>query len=87
MRTRARPDKHVLTINERWASVRGAFATRPGTRVDNLRVLLVDDVMVTGATLDACTRALRHARTKSVFGLTVTRALRHPAVTFQQSGP
>ena len=59
VRTRARPNKRILTLEERWESVRGAFATRPGTQVDNLRVLLVDDVMTTGATLDACAKALR----------------------------
>ncbi len=78
MRTRARPDKQVLTLEERWESVRGAFATRPGSQVDNLRVLLVDDVLTTGATLDACARALREAGAKSVIGLTVARALRNP---------
>jgi ComF family protein len=78
MRTRARPDKQVLSLEERWESVRGAFATRPGSEVDNLRVLLVDDVLTTGATLDACARALREAGAKSVIGLTVARALRNP---------
>jgi len=76
MRTRPRPDKRVLSLEERWASVRGAFATRPGSQVDNRRVLLVDDVMTTGATLDACSRALREAGAKTVLGLTVARALR-----------
>jgi len=40
-------------------AVRGAFATPPGSQVDNKRVLLVDDVMAAGATLDACAKALR----------------------------
>jgi len=79
MRTKPRPDKHILSISERWESVRGAFATRQGSQVDNLRVLLVDDVMTTGATLDACAKALRHAGAKSVIGLTVARTVRHPA--------
>jgi ComF family protein len=74
MRTKPRPDKQILSLEERWESVRGAFATRPGSRVDNLRVLLVDDVLTTGATLDACARALRKAGAKSVIGLTVARA-------------
>ena len=78
MRTRARPDKHVLSLEERWASVRGAFATRPGSQVDNLRVLLLDDVLTTGATLDACARALREAGAKSVAGLTIARVVRNP---------
>ena len=79
VRTKPRPDKHILSLEERWDSVRGAFATRPGTQVDNLRVLLIDDVMTTGATLDACARALRVAGAKSVIGLTVARAARHPS--------
>ena len=78
VRTRPRPNKQILTLEERWNSVRGAFATHPGSQVDNLRVLLVDDVMTTGATLDACARALRAAGAKSVIGLTVARAARHP---------
>jgi ComF family protein len=78
MRTRARPDKRILSLEERWESVRGAFATRPGSQVDNLRVLLIDDVLTTGATLDACARALLDAGAKSVVGLTVARAVQNP---------
>jgi competence protein ComFC len=78
MRTRPRPDKQVLSLEERWESVRGAFATRAGSQVDNKRVLLVDDVMTTGATLDACARALLESGAKSVLGLTVARAARNP---------
>jgi competence protein ComFC len=78
MRTKPRPDKHRLSLSERWESVRGAFATRPGSQIDNLRVLLVDDVMTTEATLDACARVLRQAGAKSVIGLTVARAVKHP---------
>jgi competence protein ComFC len=78
MRTKPRPDKHILSLSERWESVRGAFATRPGTQIDNLRVLLVDDVMTTGATLDVCAKVLQQAGAKSVIGLTVARAVKHP---------
>ncbi|GAC1622817.1 MAG: hypothetical protein PVS2B2_02610 [Candidatus Acidiferrum sp.] len=76
VRNRPRPEKQLLSLEERWESVRGAFATQKGSRVDNLRVLLVDDVMTSGATLDACTRALREAGAKEVTGLTVARAMR-----------
>jgi len=75
VRTRPRPDKLRLTLRERWRSVRGAYAIREGRRVDKLRVLLVDDVMTTGATLDACSRALRRAGASSVVALTFARAL------------
>jgi ComF family protein len=85
VRTRPRPDKQILTFAERWESVRGAFATRPGSQVDNRRVLLVDDVVTTGATLDACSRALRDAGAKSVIGLTVARAIRNPVAGSSRS--
>jgi ComF family protein len=81
VRTKPRPDKRILSLEERWESVRGAFATRPGSQVDNQRVLLVDDVLTTGATLDACSRALRKGGARSVLGLTVARAARNPVPT------
>jgi ComF family protein len=74
VRTRPRPDKLRLTRRERWETVRGAYAARQGAKVDNLRVLLVDDVFTTGATLDACSRSLRKAGAAQVLGLTVARA-------------
>lgn len=76
MRTRPRPNKQLLSSKERWESVRGAFATRSGSQVDRKRVLLVDDVMTTGATLDACARVLLQSGARSVLGLTVARAAR-----------
>jgi len=83
VRTRERPARKVLSIEERWEAVRGAFATRPGSQVDNLRVLLVDDVLTTGATLDACARALLDSGAKSVVALTVARAARSPVTGLQ----
>jgi len=75
MRTKPRPARLVLSRKEHWDSVRGAYATREGVRVDNLRVLLIDDVLTTGATLDACSRALKKAGAKAVLGLTVARVV------------
>lgn len=73
IRTKPRPAQLVLSRSEHWKSVRGAYATREGRKVDNLRALLVDDVLTTGATLDACARALKKAGASVILGLTVGR--------------
>jgi ComF family protein len=73
VRTRPRPEKLKLTRQERWRTVRGAYAMRSEAKIDKLRVLLVDDVFTTGATLDACARALRKAGAGRVVALTVAR--------------
>jgi ComF family protein len=75
VRTRPRPNQLRLTRRERWETVRGAYATHKTAQVDKLRVILVDDVFTTGATLDACSRALKGAGAARVVGLTVARAL------------
>jgi ComF family protein len=75
VRTRPRPDKLRLTLRERWHSVRNAFDMQRGARVDKLRVILLDDVLTTGATLDACSRALRAAGAARVAAFTVARAM------------
>jgi ComF family protein len=75
VRTQPRPAQLLLSRAQRWESVRGAYATRKGVRVDKLRVLLVDDVMTTGATLDACAKVLLKAGADAVLGLTVARVV------------
>jgi ComF family protein len=72
-RTKPRPAQLVLSRSEHWKSVRGAYAIREGAHVDKLRILLVDDVLTTGATLDACARVLKQAGAAAVMGLTVGR--------------
>ena len=75
VRTRPRPNQLRLTRRERWDTVRGAYGTQETAQVDKLHVLLVDDVFTTGASLDACSRALRRAGAARVVCLTVARAL------------
>jgi len=75
VRTRPRPNQLRLTRRERWETVRGAYAMHQTAQVDKLRVLLVDDVFTTGATLDACSRTLKEAGAARVVALTVARAV------------
>jgi ComF family protein len=60
-RLRDTPPQAALDRQGRITNVVGAFATRSAERIRGKRVLLVDDVRTTGATLDACELALRAA--------------------------
>jgi len=71
-RTRATPMQNELPPEERPANVRGAF--RATAAVAGKRVLLVDDVTTTGATLDACRQALLTAGAVSVYAAVIARA-------------
>jgi len=65
-----------LTPEQRKQNVSGAFQAN-AARVSGRVVLVVDDVATTGATLVACSEALRTAGAKNVYALTLARALPH----------
>ncbi|MDF1579365.1 MAG: ComF family protein [Desulfuromonadales bacterium] len=71
-----------LPAATRRKNVRGAFAA-DGQHVDGKRVLLVDDVMTTGATLNECARTLRRAGAQQVAAAVVARVDREPALIFE----
>lgn len=62
-----------LTARERLSNVKGAFAVGMAPRWRGLRLLLVDDVMTTGATVSACAGALKEAGAASVHVVTLAR--------------
>jgi ComF family protein len=57
----------------RRQNVQHAFAVRAPRAVAGRRLLLVDDVFTTGATLNACARTLREAGAAAVGALTLAR--------------
>ena len=75
-RVRATAAQSGLTARRRTANVAGAFAmTRRGrVRLRDKRVLLVDDVMTTGATVAACARALLDGGAREVVVFCAARA-------------
>ncbi len=58
---------------ERFGNLEGAFALKPGARVEGRVLALVDDVLTTGSTADACARVLREAGASAVIVITVAR--------------
>ena len=67
------PQAGAATADQRWRRVQGSFAVRRPEAVRGRRVLLVDDVATTGATLDACARELLAAGAESVSAITFGR--------------
>jgi competence protein ComFC len=65
----------TLTRKERAANVRKAFAATKGARLDGERIVLIDDVFTTGATTNACARALKAAGAGDVCVWTVARGI------------
>lgn len=73
-RTRATAPQTGLTLRARQENVRGVFSAVRPERVRARVVVLVDDVITTGATLSACALALKGAGAQGVLGLTLARA-------------
>ena len=62
-----------LTKKERRENVRGAFAVKDRSVIKGRRILLIDDVYTTGATVDECARTLKAAGSGEVDVLTLAR--------------
>ena len=69
-----------LTNAKRRANVSGAFRIPRGRSLAGMRVLLVDDVVTTGATASACARVLKRAGAAHVALLALARTDRRQAV-------
>ena len=68
------PQARTSSALERHRNMRGAFSTGYG-KLNDKKVLLIDDVSTSGATLDACAASLKQAGAATVWGLTVAREI------------
>lgn len=64
-----------LDAEERQTNVSNAFGIHNGKEINNCKILLVDDLITTGATMNECAKILLAAGAKSIFALSIA----HPA--------
>lgn len=76
VRTRPTEPQIKLSAAERRSNVKGAFTVNRPDRVAGKRILLLDDVMTTGSTLDECARELKKAGADVVIAATIARTAR-----------
>jgi ComF family protein len=76
-RTRATPPQTGLSLHQRKENVRDVFTVARPERTRGRVVILVDDVMTTGATLSAAAGVLKKGGALQVLGLTLARATPH----------
>ena len=76
-RTRPTPHQIGLSKSERARNVQGAFLVpkERGSEVEGRQIVLIDDVLTSGATTDACARALLRARAANVDVLVFARVV------------
>lgn len=67
------PPQSTLSLKERGPNVRGAFGIAPRHTVEGMRLLLVDDIYTSGATVNECARVLRRSGAREVQVLTLGR--------------
>jgi ComF family protein len=72
-RTRAGRHQVGLVASKRIENVRGAFALRPGVAMKDAKLLLIDDVRTTGATLEECAKVLRKGGASEVYAAVVAK--------------
>ena len=70
-RKRNTKDQTHLNVQERKENVEGAFVVTRPERVTGKQVILVDDVMTTGATLNECGKTLLDAGAERIYAVTL----------------
>lgn len=68
------PSQKGLTVSRRFENMRGAFRVRRPALIKDARVLLIDDVLTTGATCSEAAKTLKQAGAAMVAVAVIARA-------------
>ncbi len=75
-RVRETESQFSLSSKERNRNMEDAFLGFPA-KLNNKRVLVVDDIITTGATMNQCAKSLLQAGAKEVYGVSIAKTIRH----------
>lgn len=67
-------EQKLLSKEERYKNIKGAFSLKTDKNIRNKKILLIDDVMTTGATLYECEKILKENGALSIKMLTVAKS-------------
>lgn len=79
-RTRRTDSQGGFNARARIENVRGAFAVKKASKIKGRNLVLIDDVLTTGATLEACARTLKGAGAARVDGICLARVAKAAAL-------
>lgn len=67
-------EQKLLSKEDRFKNIKGAFSLKTNKNINNRRILLIDDVVTTGATLYECEKLLKENGASSIKMLTVAKS-------------
>ena len=67
-------EQKALSKEERFINIKGAFKVKNSNNIKNKKIILIDDVITTGATLLECEKVLKENGVKEIKILTVAKS-------------
>jgi ComF family protein len=74
MKIKETPPQAELAVEARKENIKGVLSVKNGQEIKNKKILLIDDIYVTGSTMEEAARTLKKAGAKEVIGIAVVRA-------------
>lgn len=73
-RVREVSEQKTLNVEKRWENLKGCFSVKDKKEIENKKILLIDDVLTTGATVFYCASSMMENNANEVIVLTVAKS-------------